>query len=106
MNKNQSDTWYSLDLGDEPEAYDIRSRIQEDFTSIFVSSAAMKKYKVAAFSLDHPETHHLIIYFPPSVSEFAMSWGAAPCKKPSKTALVPILADKRALAILFPDDCP
>ncbi len=98
------DTWYSLNLGDEPEAYNILGKIKDLFTPIFYASASLRKYEVATFYEDHPETHMLIVYFPPATRDFAVSMGATPCKKPSRTNLVPLIIDQRAWDILFPDD--
>lgn len=94
------DTWYSLNLGDEQEAYQALAKIKQTFTPFFL--AASGPPEMIVFYEDHPKTHVLTVYFSPATYEVAMLFNATPCAKPSRHSLVILLGDQRAWGIFYP----
>jgi len=83
-------TWYCRDVGDGVAASGVSLRVQNGFTALVAAGGIPED---AAVFLRHDlETNVVTVYFTPSASILADTFGARPCEKPTPERGLSLLA--------------
>ncbi len=101
---NNPGSWFRLDLGNGVAALAPTRKIQEAFIAIMVVSGAPRPER-ALFSRYDLAADNVEIYFTPSVSDLAVSFGAYPCSRPAlnEYSMGLLCGDAGSLAFHFPE---
>lgn len=94
--------WFSLDLGDQIDAYEPCHRILDAYSLAYVASGAPADMAVFNQRTREKKTR-IIAYFTPSASRLAQAFGATSCEKPtSSDDMVLLVGSQVAWDIHFP----
>ncbi len=99
------DTWYSVELGDEVEAFAPTGKIMDAFMAAYVANGG-KKNDMAAFSRYDLETNVVTMYFTPPAQLIAKIFNASPCEKPTIDSLGLIVGDADSWQTFFLGEAP
>ena len=93
-------TWHSKALGDGADALAPTQTVQQAFAALMLTKNLPADY--ALFSYYDLRENVVTLYFSPSASDLALTFGAAPCDKPvRKEGFALLNGSSRSWAVLF-----
>ena len=93
-------TWFSKALGDGVDALGPTTQIQQSYAAL--EFATRLPIDCAVFSYYDLRANVVTVYFTPSASQLAKTYGATPCDKPeNKEGFSLLNGDMRVWTILF-----
>lgn len=100
----QTNSWYSMTLGDGMWAPIVSAQIEETFLSLF--DKAGKPADMAIFTRNESEGRlhcEVIAYFSPAAHKVASTFDAEPCEKPLRDGLGLLAGDQKCWILFFPE---